>query len=181
MDELLEKALLGDQDAYVELIDLLRNDLYRVAIARLRNIEDVNDAIHETILKSYKYLNKLKSKEYFKTWITKILINECNKIYYSNLKQTNIINRLIYKELPCSKNEFELAEDEMDFEKLIEPLKYDEKIVAILYYNNGFSTTEIADILNINVNTIKTRLRRLKERVKLKSEKGGNEVYEKRK
>ena len=53
MDNLLEQAIQGNQDAYVKLMDLLRTDLYRIATARLTNSEDINDAIHETILKSY--------------------------------------------------------------------------------------------------------------------------------
>ena len=148
MDNLLEQAIQGNQDAYVKLMDLLRTDLYRIATARLTNSEDINDAIHETILKSYKYLHKLKHKEYFKTWIIKILINECNNIYYYNLRQISLIN-------------------------------YNEKIIAILYYNNSFTPTEIADILNISVNTVKTRLRRLKIKIESEIKKGGNETYEK--
>ena len=67
----------------------------------------------------------------------------------------------------------------MDFEKLLSPLNYNEKIIAILYYNNNFTPTEIADILNISVNTVKTRLRRLKIKIESEIKKGGNETYEK--
>ncbi len=179
MDNLLEQAIQGNQDAYVKLMDLLRTDLYRIATARLTNSEDINDAIHETILKSYKYLHKLKHKEYFKTWIIKILINECNNIYYYNLRQISLINRIIYSKGPSKKTEIELAEDKMDFEKLLSPLNYNEKIIAILYYNNNFTPTEIADILNISINTVKTRLRRLKIKIESEIKKGGNETYEK--
>lgn len=181
MDDLLDKAIKGNKDAYVELIDSIQIDLYRIAVARLNNSEDITDAIHETILKSYQYLHKLKHKEYFKTWITKILINECNNIYYYNLKQISLINRIMYNKISNQKTEIELADDEMDFENLITPLNYKEKIIAILYYSNNFTPTEIADILNISINTVKTRLRRLKNKIKAEAKKGGNETYETRK
>lgn len=181
MDELLEQAIKGDNQAYVELMEILRKDLYAVARARLNNIEDINDAIQETILISFQYLYKLKNKESFKSWVIKILINECNKIYRSNLRQTNITNKMIYNNDFYSKNEIEIVEGKIDFETLIEPLKYEEKIIVTLYYGNGFTVAEIAKILNTNVHTIKSRLRRLRDKIKIKSEKGGNETYEKRK
>lgn len=80
MEELIDKTINGDSNAYLTLINLILSDLYKIARTRLNNVEDVNDAIGETILKSYKHLHKLKHKKYFKTWIIKILINECNNI-----------------------------------------------------------------------------------------------------
>lgn len=173
MEKLIEKAITGDKEAYVKLIDSIKSDLYRVAQARLTNIDDVNDAIHETILKSFKNLNRLKTTSYFKTWIIKILINECNNIYKSNNKQFWIFNKLSdSKTNHITKNTLQDIEDNFDFELLLKNLNYDERIVVILYFNNRFSTYEIADILNISANTVKSRLTRAKEKIK-KSCKGG--------
>ncbi len=173
MEELIEKAIHGDKDAYVNLINSIKSDLYRVAQARLNNIDDINDAIHETILKSFKHLKHLKNKSYFKTWIIKILINECNNIYKSNYKQFWIFDKITRsKNLETSEKIIQDVESNFDFELLLKNLNYDEKIVIILYFNNRFSTSEIADILNISVNTVKSRLFRAKEKIK-KDCKGG--------
>ena len=94
MEDLVKKSILGDKNAYTQLMNMLKSDLYRVANARLDNIEDINDAINETILKSYKSLKKLKNIQYFKTWITKILINECNNIYRINKKHLEILEKV---------------------------------------------------------------------------------------
>lgn len=167
MEELIEKALAGNKDAYVALIDSIRSDLYRVAQARLDNIEDINDAIHETILKSFKHLKRLKTPLYFRTWITKILINECNNIYKNNNKQF-----LIFKKITDLKNNdsddqiIQNIEDNYDFELLLKKLNYEERIIIVLYFNNKFSTGEIANVLNISVNTVKSRLLRAKEKIK---------------
>lgn len=181
MEELLEKALNGDKDAYVELMESIRIDMYKIARVRLRNIEDVNDAIHETILKSYKYLHQLQNKELFKSWIIKILINECNRIYNFNKSQKNIFYRLIGSNEYLSENPITLAEDDMDFNRFLEPLNYDEKMIMTLYYKSKFTTGEIADILDTNVNTIKSRFLRAKEKIKTEISKGGVKQYEKRK
>lgn len=180
MEKLVEKAKLGDSDAYSELINSIKIDLYKIAQTRLNNIEDINDAIHETILNAFKNLKKLKNNQYFKTWIIKILINECNKIYKNNKKQLNIFNRIIdLKDFKSSDNTIEKVENKLFFEDLIKQLPYEERIVIVLYYNNHYTTGEIAKILNKSPNTIKSRLLRAKEKIK-KESKGGLD-YEKSK
>ena len=78
MEELIKNTLNGDKHSFEVLIDSVKSDLYRVAQAKLRNIDDVNDAIQETITKAYSKLHTLKEHKLFRTWIIKILINECN-------------------------------------------------------------------------------------------------------
>ena len=69
MDELLDRALSGDNDAYGDLLNMIFPDLYYIARTRLRTKEDVEEAVQETALKSFKNLKKLKDKKLFKTWI----------------------------------------------------------------------------------------------------------------
>lgn len=64
----------------------MQKELYNIARSRLTNDDDIADAIQETILKSYKNFDKIKEKKYLKTYIIRILINECNKIYRHNKK-----------------------------------------------------------------------------------------------
>ena len=161
MEDLVEKSIHGNKNAYTELM-------------RLDNIEDVNDAINETILKSYKNLKKLKNVAYFKTWITKILINECNNIYRINKKHKEILEKVTVIEekhfFESYENNISKLEDKLNFEMVIDNLNYDEKIIIILYYNNRHTVSDIADILNMNVNTVKSKLLRAKEKIKQKME-----------
>lgn len=175
MEDLIKQSLAGNQEAYITLIKNIQSDLYRVARARLSNIDDINDAIQETIIISFKDLKKLKHIEYFKTWITKILINQCNQIYRKRNKQLNIFNKLLNTNdyLHLEDTSIHNKENELDFDILIDKLNYNEKIVITLYYNNQFSTKEIADILNTSVNTVKSRLTRAKKKLKLYCEEGG--------
>lgn len=68
------------------LILEIQKELYNIARSRLTNDDDIADAIQETILKSYKNFDKIKEKKYLKTYIIRILINECTKIYRHNKK-----------------------------------------------------------------------------------------------
>ena len=80
MENLVKKAKSGDSGAFAQLIRMNTQSMYKVAWAYLKNDEDVADAIQETILKCYEKLSTLKKDSYFKTWMIRILINNCNEM-----------------------------------------------------------------------------------------------------
>lgn len=181
MEELIRLALSGNQDAYTKLVESIQFELYSIASARLDNIDDINDAIQETIIHSYNKLGALNNSSCFKTWIIRILINECNLIYRKKKKQLGLFNKINSSIEPSyTNNNLENVENNIDFDILIKDLKYEERLIITLYAKNNFSPTEISNILNIRVNTVKSRLSRAKKKLKKLYEEGG--IYnEKRK
>lgn len=175
MEELVFKAMQDDDTAYSELISSIQNDLYRVAQARLNNHEDVNDALQQTVIYAYRNIKQLREPKYFKTWIIKILINECNKIYQQNYKKINIFNRLLNKniEQESSFDDYANIDEKVDFENILNKLNYEERICIVLFYNSGYSAIEIADILHSNENTIRSKIARAKVKIKNMLDKGG--------
>lgn len=173
MEELIIRSKNGDEKAFTELILSMKNDLYRIGKTRLKDDNDISDAIQETMINAYKHLKKLKDNTNFKSWIIKILINECNKIYQKKSKKEKLFGRITREEATntidysiCSVNA------KLDFDLLIEKLNYEEKLIVTLYYNSKYSCKVIAEILNMNINTVKSKLTRAKEKVK-KYYKGG--------
>ena len=84
MDTLIRKAKRQDADAFCQLMELHMQSMYKVAKAYLKNDEDVADAIQDTILTCYEKLQTLRQNRYFKTWMTRILINKCKDILSFN-------------------------------------------------------------------------------------------------
>ncbi len=80
MVNLVKRAQAGDQDAFIQLIEENKQALYKVAVSMLKNDADVANVIQDTILSSYENLRGLREPKYFKTWLTRILINHCNRI-----------------------------------------------------------------------------------------------------
>ncbi len=74
MEELVERAQSGDTDAFVELMESQMTNLYKAARAMLSSEDDAADAISDTILTCWE-------KRFFRTWMTRILINHCKDIY----------------------------------------------------------------------------------------------------
>lgn len=165
MEELVEKAKNGDKEAFTNLILENQVKLYKIAKARLRNETDIEDVVQETMLILYTKLPKLKDNTKFEIWLYKILINQCNKKYRKN--KTNIIPLDLIENQKAYSNE-EKIEDKLDYEKILDMFKKQDQMLLLLYYSNGYTTKQIAQILNKNENTIKTKLRRMKQKIREK-------------
>ena len=77
MIKLVELAQMGDKPAFDEVIRLCVPDLYRIAMSILKNKDDADDAVCETVAIAYENIHKLYDCKFFKTWIIRILINRC--------------------------------------------------------------------------------------------------------
>ena len=159
MDTLLvKKAQKQDMDAFVHLIEKNKTKLYKVAKSYLGNEEDVADAMQDTVLSAYEHIQELKNASYFKTWITRILINHCKDLLRQNKRCT--VSDEIIQTIDTA------PEDDREFYALIGELPEDYRMIFLLYYGEEFHTSEIAQILDINENTVKSRLRRGREKLK---------------
>lgn len=165
MEELIEKAKKGDEKAFTELIISMEKDLYKIARMRLFCEDDINDAVQETIIQTFKSINKIKHPEYFKTWIIKVLINKCNKMYKKeNRKNESEYDETIVKEMTSIDDETNIKN--LDFYILIGKLNYKERITLTLYYLEELTTKEISKILKEPESTIRNRILRTKQKLK---------------
>ena len=80
MEELIKKARQHDADAFTELMMSQMQTMYKTARAILSNEEDAADAISDTILACWEKRGQLRENKYFRTWLTKILVNKCKDI-----------------------------------------------------------------------------------------------------
>lgn len=156
MKYLVKKAQKGDKDAFVELMERYKQDLYKVAKSYLLCDEDVADAIQDTILACYEHLKDLREIRYFKTWMIRILINKCKDILRK--KET------LLEAFPEQEDSHSYYQN-LEFEDLIYMLDEKYRIILTLYYAEEFTIKEIAQILDISENTVKTRLVRGREKI----------------
>lgn len=167
MEELIELAKGGDKEAFTKIIISMKNELYGVARTRLNNEYDIDDAIQETMIIAFNRLDTLKQNEFYKTWLVKILINECNHIYRKQrIREILGFENIEHYETSGAGEIIDKTISDMSFDKMIEELSYEEKLIFKLYYKNKYTIKEIAYILNKNENTVKTIMRRSKEKIK---------------
>ena len=159
MDVLLVKrAQRGDADAFVSLIEKYKTALYKAAKSYLSSEEDIADVMQDTVLAAYEHMGELKSAPYFKTWLTRILINQCKD--FLRQQKRYVVSDEIMKTADGTPG------NDREFYELIKELPEDSRMIFLLYYGEGFKTNEIAQILDMNENTVKSRLRRGRDKLK---------------
>ena len=127
--------------------------MYLTAKTILRNDQDCGDAIQEAIVKAFQKIDTLRQDKYAKTWLMRILINEC----YSLLRrESRYVSMEEMREL--SIGEAEEKKDYSDLYSAVRSLKEELRIPVILYYGEDFSIREIAQILEITEGAVQKRL-----------------------
>lgn len=164
MRYLVKRAQNNDDDAFVKLMEMHKESMYKVARSYLINDADAADAMQETVLKCYEKLPTLKQPKYFKTWMIRILINCCNDILQ---KSKNIFSLSNYEEMNIPAPEQDLTE----FLQVLESIDEKYRTVIILYYVEGYKVKEIAEILELNEHTVNSQLQR--GRIRLRKELNG--------
>ncbi|MEG1312549.1 MAG: sigma-70 family RNA polymerase sigma factor [Romboutsia sp.] len=130
-----------------------KDSFYRMAYSYTKNEDDALDIVQESICKGLSKVNKLKDINCIKSWFYRILINSAvdyirkNKKYLS-IDEEELNNKYIHNDIYV----------DLDLHRALDILPYEYKSVIILRYFEDMKINEIADVLNENVNTIKTRL-----------------------
>lgn len=155
----INRANALSKDDFAEMIQETKISLYRISKSILKNEADVEDAISETILKAYVNLDRLKDQNSFKSWIMKILVNECYSIgrKYKRLDLTD--------DMEVFEGTYEDKADN-SLISYVNSLKPEYRAVVILFYYEDLSIADISSVLKISNGTVKSRLFRAKSKLK---------------
>lgn len=156
IQKLADRAKRHEYDAFTQLMQCCMKDMYKTALAILMNDEDAADAIQDTILICWEKLHTLKQTQYFKTWLTRILINRCYDIRRKNARLTSLED---YNEPSYEDN------CNLELKEALGALDEKYRIVMLLFYGEGYCIDEIAKILKIPKSTVTTRLQRGREKL----------------
>jgi len=163
--EIIKKIRDGDDKAFAQLYDLYGEYSLRVASIVTRNSVDAADAVQETFIRVYNNIHSFNTSKAFKPWFYRILINECNRILKSKSK-TIYMNDYLEKDLNIGKKDDYKFQEYEELYKALQDLDEINRLPIILKYVNDFTEKEISQILDSNINTVKSRL--FKGRQKLK-------------
>lgn len=152
--ETVNQARAGSREAFIRLIRANETFLYAVAKGMLRSPSDALDAIQETILNAYQGIEKLREPAYFRTWLTRILINECRRIIRHNHKI--VPAKEIFEQPTASAG----LESDVELLDLLNGLDMEHKEVVVLFYMEDLSVKDIAHILDLTESGVKSRLHR---------------------
>lgn len=148
--KLIKKAKKGHHPSFIQLMKQYEVSMYRVAKGILKKDHDCADAIQETILICFKKIATLQEDKYFKTWLIRILINEC----YALLDKRKVV-------IPVeSWNESDNSELDLKLsvQEAVSSLNDSLRTVTTLYYFEDMSIKDISEAINIPEGTVKSRL-----------------------
>lgn len=153
------ERIVMKKEQFGELILASEDTLYHVAKTLLHNDADCADAIQESIVKAFANLHTLRQDSYAKTWLIRILINEC----YALIRKEK---RVISLEEFQGKEAVGVQEDYSDLYEAICKLPQNIRICVTLYYLEGYSVRETAQMLKVTESTVKNRLARARKKLR---------------
>ena len=145
------------------------NELVRLAFSYVNDAEIAKDLVQNTFIKCYKKLESFRFDAQIKTWLYRITINECKDYlkswHYKMVRVKSFINETTKSIIPSTEKTVIENYNKEEIKDMIFSLPKVYREVVYLYYYDSLTSEEIASVLGISVNTVKTRLRRAKQRL----------------
>ena len=135
--------------------------LYSTAKTILWNEADIEDAVQDTVAKAFANIHTLSKDKYARTWLIRILINCCYDQLRSSRHMISLEGTAEAQSIPAA-----ASEDYSDLYQAISELPEEQKLPVILYYIDGFSVRETAQILEISEGAVQKRLARARGNLK---------------
>lgn len=160
----------AEKDSILEKVMMeYGNELVRMAFSYVKDTEIAKDMVQNTFIKCYKNLESFRYDAQIKTWLYRITINECKDYLkswnYKMVQVKSFINETAKSILPSVEKTVMDKYNNKEMKDTIISLPKEYREVVYLYYYDSLKTEEIAKVLDIPVNTVKTRLRRAKQRL----------------
>jgi len=169
----------GEDAAYDELVRTYNSSIYHVAYRMLGNSADASDAVQDTFLKVFRNVETFRGDSSLKTWIFRIGLSEIlNRLrWWKRRHRLSTVSMdddhngkgrtlCIADVAPSPHQSLESKEQEVAIQQALSRLSADHRSIVVLRDIEGFSYTEIAEVLGISVGTVKSRLARARTDMK---------------
>lgn len=150
--ELVKAAKHGDTEAFAALYAEIYENMYRFALYTLRHTADAEDVVSEAVIDAFASIKKLRSEEAFQSWMYRILSNKCKDKLREYSKKTYELDESVTEMQSVSGPE-ESAIVRGSFFDLAD----EERIIIGMHLFCGYKSREIAEILHINENTVRSK------------------------
>jgi len=164
--DILIRAKKGDLDAFEYILSFYEKAIYNYCLRILKNSSNAKDVTQETFIKVYTHRKLIDPEKNIKTWIFTIATNTT----YDFLRGKKRKNEISLDEENETISSFEAYYPQeglvSDVDRALEQINQEYKKVLLLFYQQGFQYQEIAEILNMPINTVKTHISRGKEQLK---------------
>jgi len=174
--ELVRLSQNGTEAAFEELVRRHQQRVFALVGGILHRPDDVEDVAQQVFLKAYLGIKKFDQRAAFSTWLYKIAVNECwdylrkrkvrPLVYEADLSEEQVsrLDGIVSSDRPPESASTRMETREI-LERMLEALPEQDRQLLVLKEIEGFSVQELAEILDLNVNTVKVRLFRARGRI----------------
>lgn len=148
--EVAKKAIKGDEQAFLQVMQLYKDTLYRTAFAFLKNEHDALEAMQEVTFRAYQKIHTVKEPRYVQTWLVRIMMNYCQDQLKKSKRYSS--NEML-QEIGHSEDTTHL-----EINEAIASLSSGEQQLIFLKYFQNTKIKEIAELEKIPEGTVKSRL-----------------------
>lgn len=152
-NKLIRQAQSGDAHAFALLYESVYQDLYRFALYTLHHRQDAEDAVGETVADAFAQIRSLREAAAFRSWIFRILTAKCSRRIRQYMQAPEELGEDI------SAPEPELSE-QTDVRRALASLPKEDRLIISMSVFAGYSSQEIGSLLQMNPNTVRSRLSR---------------------
>jgi RNA polymerase sigma-70 factor (ECF subfamily) len=175
--QIIQEVLSGNQQAFAELVDRYKNYVFSICLRVLKKREDAEEAAQDTFLKVYKTLGSFEQKSKFSTWLYTVAYRTALDKTRKKQPYTQSINgestdgpslQIAVEKTAQPDIQMHNMDLKDHLEKAIQQLPTADASIISLFYLHERSVKEVAEIMNMTETNIKTKLHRLRERLKVK-------------
>ena len=164
--ELIKAAQAGDQEALVTLLREIEGHVYRTAFYILNNEQDAMDASQEALIRIYQKIVTYEERAQFKTWVGRIVTNICIDKFRRTKPSVSIDeHEMVFAATTFVEDEVMSTFAAKDIIEAIGTLPEQHRAVIMLRYIQDFSYAEIAESLDLPINTVKSYLFRARQQL----------------
>lgn len=169
--ELLMAMRNGDKQAFKQVYELTVDNAYSLSYRVLNNVEDSQEAVQDSYIKVFYKVKGFDMEKPFRAWFYRLVLNTAidiyrkRKTYVERIK--GFVNDKLLTDNLTSENELtkQSLVDKDLLDKKIKKLPIAEQKIIVLAGIEGMEYKEISQVLGLNVNTIKTKIRRIKQKL----------------
>lgn len=161
--QLIVDIRAGNHESFRQLYDLYADYALRTAYGITRNKADASDIVQETFIKVYRNIETFQIDRPFKPWFYRILVNEARTFIAKRSRQAISVEEEQTLDLLQGRED---GGTDVQLYTALEKLRETDRSILVLKYITGFKEREIADMLELNVNTVKSRLYQARNRLK---------------
>jgi RNA polymerase sigma-70 factor, ECF subfamily len=154
MTDFIEKAKKGDGESFAQAVMQVKDKAYRVAYSYLNDQESSMDAVCDAVEKAFLHLETLRDNRYFSSWFIRIVINECKAQLQKRQRALTLSQQLSGE----PEHETPAREEVMDVQALLNQLAPLDRLLISLKFFDGYTLDEIAELTQLPVGTVKTKI-----------------------